>query len=196
MASALKKRTRLSPHNRRMQLLDSAAQIIQEKGLSRFTMDALAKHAGVSNPLTYKYFDTRLSLLQELFVREAERFYRDIWERLEKTQQFREFVRIVVAVNFEEVSTGNILGILRNQPDVKDAWKERESVGARKVGRVLVDRMCEAYEITPGKARKMVIMGSGASQAMAERFSRDGGDKENVIDETVQFIFAGIESAL
>lgn len=196
MAPALKKRTRLSPHDRRMQLLDSAAEIIQEKGLSRFTMDALARHAGVSNPLTYKYFDTRLSLLQELLVRESERFYRDIWEQLESTQEFREFVRIVVAVNFEEVSTGNILGILRNQPDVREAWKERESVGARKVGQILVDRMCEAYPMSRKKALNVVVMGSGASQAMAERFSRDGGNKKKAIDDTVRFIFAGLESVL
>ena len=129
-------------------------------------------------------------------VREAFTLHLSSWEQLENTQEFREFVRIVVAVNFEEVSTGNILGILRNQPDVREAWKERESVGARKVGQILVDRMCEAYPMSRKKARNAVVMGSGASQAMAERFSQDGGNKEKAIDDTVRFIFAGLESAL
>ena len=31
-------------------------------------MDRLATEAGVSNPLIYKYFDTRLQLLQELLI--------------------------------------------------------------------------------------------------------------------------------
>ena len=59
-----KKRTRLSPEGRRNQLLDSARDLLLQEGFSGFTMDALASEAGVSNPLIYKYFDTRLELLQ------------------------------------------------------------------------------------------------------------------------------------
>ena len=33
-------------------------------------MDLLATVAGVSNPLIYKYFDTRRQILEELLVRE------------------------------------------------------------------------------------------------------------------------------
>ena len=50
------KRTRLAPHHRRMQLLDCARSLIVDRGLSSFTMDALAKEAQVSHPLIYKYF--------------------------------------------------------------------------------------------------------------------------------------------
>ena len=57
-------RRRLSPENRRNQLLDCARQVILEHGLSTLTMERLATQAGVSLPLIYKYFDTRLQLLQ------------------------------------------------------------------------------------------------------------------------------------
>ena len=67
-----KKRTRLSPEGRRNQLLDSARDLLLQEGFSGFTMDALASEAGVSNPLIYKYFDTRLVLLQDLWEREYE----------------------------------------------------------------------------------------------------------------------------
>ena len=77
-----KKRTRLSPEDRRQQLLDSAREIVQDQGLSSLTMEALARHAGVSNPLVYKYFDARLSLLQELLAREHERFTTNVREKL------------------------------------------------------------------------------------------------------------------
>ena len=60
---AQSKRTRLSPEERRMQLLDSAKAIILAKGLSSFTMDALAREAGVSNPLVYKYFGDKDGLI-------------------------------------------------------------------------------------------------------------------------------------
>ena len=57
-------RRRLSPEDRRNQLLDCARQIILDHGLSTLTMERLATEAGVSNPLIYKYFDTRLHMLQ------------------------------------------------------------------------------------------------------------------------------------
>ena len=70
----ISKRTRLAPHDRRMQLLDCACTIILDLGLSSLTMEALAREAHVSNPLIYKYFDTRRAVLQELLVRESKRF--------------------------------------------------------------------------------------------------------------------------
>ena len=68
------KRVRLSPHDRRMQLLDCAGRIVLDDGLSKFTIDALAKEAQVSMPLIYKYFDTRIEILQALLSRESEQF--------------------------------------------------------------------------------------------------------------------------
>jgi AcrR family transcriptional regulator len=76
----VKKRTRLSAEDRRKHLLDCARDLIQESGVSGFTMEALATKADVSNPLVYKYFDTRLELLQELWTREYERFSTSIRE--------------------------------------------------------------------------------------------------------------------
>jgi AcrR family transcriptional regulator len=61
-----KKRTRLSKEGRRSQLLDTTATIIEDMGFSGFTMETLAKVAGVSNPLVYKYFDSRQEIFKEL----------------------------------------------------------------------------------------------------------------------------------
>ena len=91
-----KKRTRLSPEGRRNQLLDSARDLIQSQGISGFTMEALATEAGVSNPLVYKYFDTRLKLLQELWAREYERHTSNIYEQISKAESFEDIVRLFV----------------------------------------------------------------------------------------------------
>ena len=91
-----KKRTRLSPEDRRNQLLDSARDLIQNQGFSGFTMEALATEAGVSNPLVYKYFDTRLELLQELWTREYERYTLSVREQLSKAENFEDVVRLFV----------------------------------------------------------------------------------------------------
>jgi AcrR family transcriptional regulator len=187
------KRTRLSPHDRRMQLLDCAQVIIQEQGLSSFTMEALAKQAGVSNPLIYKYFDTRLALLQELLEREFHRFYTNIRNKLNEAKDYVEVVHIVVSVNFDERTNGNILNILRDQPDIRQALVEVEVSESGKLARFLVKALADHYTLTRSQAEEITAMGAGASQAAAEHYSRFGGDKQTLIDNTVKFIFGGIE---
>ena len=65
-----KPRTRLSPSARTDQLLDVAKQMIMSDGLQSFTMESLARTAGVSSALVYNYFSSRQVLLQALLERE------------------------------------------------------------------------------------------------------------------------------
>ncbi|MFT4713372.1 MAG: AcrR family transcriptional regulator [Candidatus Azotimanducaceae bacterium] len=108
------KRTRLSPHDRRMQLLDCACTIIFDLGLSSFTMEALAREANVSNPLIYKYFDTRRAVLQELLVRESKRFDSELELQVISAKDYHELVTLIVLGNFEQFSNNNIITILRD----------------------------------------------------------------------------------
>ena len=80
-------RRRLSPEDRRNQLLDCAQYIILNQGLSKLTIEQLATEAGVSHPLIYKYFDTRLQILQELLVREYSAFRKSVTQNVAKRCQ-------------------------------------------------------------------------------------------------------------
>lgn len=160
------------------------------KGLSKFTMEALATEAGVSNPLVYKYFDTRLELLQELLTREFDRFYKTIKDQLHDARDFRDVVRAVVSVNFDEYSSGDIVNILRNQADVRAALFDVEE---EQVGQFLVAQLAETYDISPEKAAHLAVLGSGASQRAADKYAREGGDREQMIEQVVTYIFGGIE---
>ena len=70
MVEVTKTRTRLSPEARKNQLLDVSKAMILELGLQGFSMEALARSAGVSSPLVYTYFDSRLDALPCLLARE------------------------------------------------------------------------------------------------------------------------------
>ena len=157
-------------------------------------MEALAKEAGVSNPLVYKYFDTRHELMQELLVREFNRFLRDLKGRLAEARNFEEVVKIVVTVNFDEADRGSVRQILRSQPDIREIVREEEKKASRKIGRFLVDEIADNYSLTRAQAEQIVIMGSGASVSAAERVNRSGRNRERLIADTVKFIFGGIES--
>lgn len=193
---AAKKRVRLSPEARRTQLLDSAVVFIQQHGLSNFTMEALATEAGVSNPLIYKYFDTRLELLQELLTREFNAYNKDVREKVSQAESFAEITRLFVALNFEQALKGDILSILQNQPDIRATIDDRIAEQNTRTGQFLIDRLAKEHPMTLRQAEHLVIMASGASIAAAQRYCRTKRNKNQLIDDTVRFIFGGMDNFL
>ncbi len=189
-----KKRTRLSPEGRRNQLLDCARDLILNQGFSGFTMEALASEAGVSNPLIYKYFDTRLVLLQELWAREYERYARSVREELSEAENFEDVVRLFVDLNFRQLSLGGITHILGAQPELREVTKERQKDNVRKTGRFLVNTVEEMYHLTPSQAGHFIALASGASIEAARHYGRYGGRRKKMVEDTVNFILIGVEA--
>lgn len=192
----LKKRTRLSPHNRRMQLLDSAASIIIERGMSSLTMESVAIKANVSNPLIYKYFDSRIALLRELLIREYQKYVSDYIKGLEGHDDFRHAIYGIVTADFDKFTKNDILDILKSQPDVRTVAKEFETKEVRNLGQIIIKMVMASYSIPEEHAMQVVLMGSGASKAAGEYYRNNGGDKELMIENVVQFIFGGIEKLI
>jgi len=186
-------RRRLSPEDRRNQLLDCARDVIVNQGLSGLTMEKLATVAGVSNPLIYKYFDTRLQVLQELLVREYTGFRKSVTQHTANVANYREAVRGYVDINFQQFAGGDALSILLGQPDVRQAIDKQEK---SRHAPFFIKELAKEFKISRGLAQKILVLASGASIAAAENYSRFGGNREKQIDQTVTFIFGGIEQLL
>ena len=182
----MNKRVRLSPQDRRMQLLDCAGRIVLDNGLSKFTIDALANEAGVSAPLIYKYFDTRLEILQALLVRESNLFSVKLRERLEQADDYKDVVRMFVRINFEGARTGNLLKVLFSQPDIRQGL---DSTQFDWVSQILIENTMREFGLDRVVAKQVVPMASAASRTAAAQFSRHGGNREDAINNTVRFIF-------
>lgn len=60
---------RLSWDERRDQLLDTAAAIVRAEGADALTLTRVAEDAGVTKPIAYKHFETRIGLLKALYRR-------------------------------------------------------------------------------------------------------------------------------
>lgn len=183
-------RRRLSPEDRRNQILDCARRVIVEHGLSTLTMERLAAQAGVSLPLIYKYFDTRLQLLQALLIREYKAFRKSFVAAETTHDSYRDALRGYVEVNFRQFSGGDILGILLGQADVRQVVDDRER---SRYAPFFIKELANEFAIPPRLAEKIVVMASGASIAAAEHYNRVGGDRDAQIDQTVTFILGGIE---
>ncbi|MEM7002252.1 MAG: TetR/AcrR family transcriptional regulator, partial [Pseudomonadota bacterium] len=149
--------------------------------------------AGVSNPLIYKYFDTRLQVLQELLIREAKSFRASVSESLTPAKTYPEAVRLYVDINFQQFAGGDVLSILFNQPDVRQALTEGEG---HQRAPFFIKQLAKEYNISNRRAEKLVVMASAASLAAAEHYGRFGGDRDAQIDQAVDFIFGGINSVL
>ena len=194
MASAAPKRTRLSPEARREQLLDTAKEMIQQGGLQRFTMEALARGAAVSSPLGDNYVSSRSDLLRELLEREYQSFRREINAQLRSSENFEEIVRVFVAANFDHHSPGNILPVLLSQPELADSIQPREKKDNRRTAKFLIDSLAESYPLTRQQAELLISISSGASIAAAGYCARSKANRNQTMDAVVQYIFAGIRS--
>ncbi|CAM4084194.1 putative transcriptional regulator, TetR family [Pseudomonas reidholzensis] len=60
-------RKRLSREERRRQLLDMAWQMVREEGTDALSLGRLAEQAGVTKPVVYDHFETRMGLLVALY---------------------------------------------------------------------------------------------------------------------------------
>ena len=75
MSQTTSQRTRLSPEQRREQLLDLGVRLLAHRSLDELSIDLLAEEAGISRGLLYHYFGN----LQEFHVAVVRRAVEDIY---------------------------------------------------------------------------------------------------------------------
>ena len=146
-------RTRLTPEARRCQLLDTAKQMVVDDGLQGFTMEGLARAAGVSSPLVYNYFPSRQALLRDLLQQEYERFARKVAAEVRAATDFGEVVRVFVASNFDHYAPGNVLPILNSQPEIAEPIQSQRAKHQRRTAQFLVRHAAERYELSRAQGR-------------------------------------------
>jgi AcrR family transcriptional regulator len=189
------KRLRLSPAVRREQLLDTAKEIIVVDGLQQLSMKVLASQARVSEQLPFRYFSSRVDLLQQLLVRDYGRFGDAVVQAVGTAASLSEIIRMYVNMNFEHHSMGNIIAVLSDQPEVVVAIVSQKEAHQRFRRRFLVNAVAKDYGLTREDAEMVTTMASSASIAAASYAHERGVDREQAVARVLQFIFAGFESA-
>jgi AcrR family transcriptional regulator len=185
-------RTRLSPEARKEQLLATARQMIVDDGLQHFTMEALARTAGVSSPLVYNYFSSRQALLEALLEFEYQAYSRSMASRIQAADNFEEVVRVFITSNFDHHTPGNILPILQSQPDIAAVIKSKQSRQQRQTATYLVENTARNYQMSKSEAELVVRMSSGASIAAASAGAKSAASREKTIDTVLAYVLAGI----
>jgi len=144
-----KRPKRLSPDQRREQLLECASQLIVEHGLSRCSLEEIAGQAGVSKALVYKYFATRDELLKALVQREYNMLLSSCdWTRPELT--LGQMIRRASRESFDYLyERGPILReILSDGPTGRALGRGDREERERRT-RYFSDKVVETYGVSP-----------------------------------------------
>ncbi|NLT28860.1 MAG: TetR/AcrR family transcriptional regulator [Propionibacterium sp.] len=80
-------RSRLPRRERRAQLLEAASQVFAAKGYHAAAMDDIAEAGGVSKPVLYQHFDSKLELYLGLFDVHSERIVNVVLQALRGTTE-------------------------------------------------------------------------------------------------------------
>lgn len=118
MAAPLK-RNRLDPETRKNMILDAAAEIVADDGLSGVTVERIAQHCAISKSLVYNYFPNLTDLLQALLHRELRRLRRQQVMVADSAKTIAELVRSVTHVYLHHIDRrGLIIERLQAEPSV------------------------------------------------------------------------------
>ncbi|MFT7548879.1 MAG: AcrR family transcriptional regulator [Candidatus Azotimanducaceae bacterium] len=188
-----KARTRLSPEVRKKQLLSTAKGMIVNEGLQTFTMEALARTAGVTSPLVYNYFSSRQILLQDLLTQVYTEFTSQLTQEVSAAKSFEEIVTVFIASNFDHHSPGNILPILLSQPDIASSIKKIQKEQSHQMAGFLVRNTADKYKLSKPQAELLTSMSSGASIAAAGYAARGRVNRKKTIQTALTYMLAGME---
>jgi len=97
--------TRLPRDQRRLQLLEAASEVFASKGYHAAAMDEIADAAGVSKPVLYQHFPSKLDLYLALLDQSCDRLVEIVEEALASTDDNAERVIATVAAFYEFVSS-------------------------------------------------------------------------------------------
>ena len=189
------KRTRLSPEDRREQILNVAKESIFENGLQQFSLKQLAVDGGVSEPLLFHYFSSRIDLLQQLLSRDFNRYLDALNKSLDESSTLDEITRVYVARNFNERAERGVIDILLAEAEIAVAINERRTTNARQREMLLVGTLAKELGISRKKAAMLASMASAASIAAAKFAHEEKLDRDDAIDTVMQFIDAAFEAA-
>jgi len=189
------KRTRLSPEDRREQILNVAKESIFENGLQQFSLKQLAVDAGISEPLLFHYFSSRVDLLQQLLSRDFNRYLDALNESLDESSTLHEILRVYVVHNFNERAERGVIDILLAEAEIAAAIKKRRTKNARQREKFLVDTIAKELDISRKKAAMLGLMASAASIAAAKFAHEAKLDRDDAIATAMQFITVGYEAA-
>src|SRR5262245_7994208 len=186
------KRPRMSVEGRRDQILDSAVQLILDRGLSNCTLEAVAAAAGISKALIYKHFSSREELLGELVHREYRMLRGHGLRALPADLSFEDIVRSSYQRAFDYFyERGAIVRALFADRSLVQLLGTHDREERMAVTEFWVERTMRAFDVPERIATIGTIMNVNAPAGAARALRRAGLDPKLVADVWSTFTMGG-----
>lgn len=167
-------RTRLSPDERREQLVDAAGRIAGAEGVHAVTMKRVAREAGLSEAQAHNYFSRRVDLLVALARREVAAMNAIRELEIERAHDNLTRVTLSTVAYLRQVSVrGAVIQGLLNLPEVRAGLRNEREAKASSDRRRVTDRLSARYgmerDLAYGATVVLTAVCLRAGRLLAER---------------------------
>jgi AcrR family transcriptional regulator len=195
-AGASKRGNRLPRDERRGQLLAAASEVFVDRGYHAAGMDEIAERAGVSKPVLYQHFSSKLELYLAVLARHVDNLVSGVRQALRTTTDNRQRVRAAVAAFFDFIEhdgQGYRL-IFENDYVTEPSVSVQVKVATESCTDAVFDLISHDSGLDPHRAR-MIAVGLVSISVDSARYWLDNDrpiGKEEAVEGTVQFIWGGL----
>jgi AcrR family transcriptional regulator len=187
---------RMPRDERRGQLLIAASEVFVDRGYHAAGMDEIAERAGVSKPILYQHFASKLELYLAVLNRHVENLVSGVRQALRATTDNRLRVRSAVQAFFDFIehdSQGYRL-IFENDNIAEPQVAAQVRVATESCIDAVFDLVSHDSGLDPHRAR-MVAVGLVGISVDCARYWLDSGrpiSKEDAVEGTVAFAWGGL----
>lgn len=196
---ALKSRTRLPRSARRAQLLAAAQKVFVVAGYHSAGMDEIADRAGVSKPVLYQHFPSKLELYLALLDQQAEVLVEAVRAAMARTTDNKARVRGAVTAYLDFVDGEGEGHRLVFETDLRNEAAVRERVDAitAKCVEAIATTIAADTQLPTDEARLLSVGLAGLAEVGARWWLLDGGTsgpvgRERAVDLLVGLAWRGI----
>lgn len=187
------RRRRLDPKVRRDLILDEAARVVLEEGLSAVSMEGIGRAAGVSKALVYNYFPTKQALLSELLIREYQNFRTRARAAAEDATDFESLIRFTTRAYLEHVAQhGALIQKLLGEPAAAQAIRSEEALGRESTVNFFGRAVEREFGLASETAATVSDLLMGLTSAAGDHLIRHGDDHRQVENIVVEMIMAAL----
>lgn len=191
-----KKGVRMPRSERRLQLMTAASNVFVINGYHSAGMDEIAERAGVSKPVLYQHFPSKLDLYMAVLSRHIELMVQGVRQALRSTTDNRQRVHAAVQAFFDFVDNDTQGYRLVFESDLMGDSQVQTSVerGTEACVDAVFDMVSQDSGLDPYRARMLAVGLVGASQVSARYWLEADRpiSREDAINTTAALLWGGL----
>lgn len=176
----------------RARILGAAFEAVATFGLSRFTVDDVARVAGIARQSVYRYFDSKDALIQALVYREEETFIEGIRAAHASHARLEDAMREAILFCLRTARTHPLLDrLLASEPEVLLPFLTTRGEGLIARARSVVEELAAGRKVVSRLVHRSADIGVRAIISYTLTPSDD--DPEDVARELARILVTALE---